>query len=349
METPGRTRALRMLAWLVGAGAFALVAIRAHLGDAIPVIGTAGPALALLLAPYLVQIGLDALAWRVLLGGLGHRPAWRRLVHVRLATEAVLLTVPGGSFVGESLKPYLLASHDPAIPLPHAVASVGIKRALLAIAQAGYVALALALGAGALAAASPGVTGTDQLPRAVAVVAIALLVVGLGLAFGFARGRVASRTRGALARLPSRRLRAALDRRRAGFATADAAFATLGARRRRLALATALLLAAWLVEAGETWLGCRLVGIELDPAHALAMEACVVFARNLAVVVPAGLGVQDAGYLGFLAAFGAAPSLAAAFVIAKRCKEVIWVGVGYALMFRPAPPRALVGAAGVMP
>jgi glycosyltransferase 2 family protein len=65
------------------------------------------------------------------------------------------------------------------------------------------------------------------------------------------------------------------------------------------------------------------------------MEAIVVFMRNLAFFVPAGLGVQDAGYIAFLHAFGIpnAAAGAAAFVIVKRAKELVWVGVGYACLF----------------
>jgi hypothetical protein len=62
------------------------------------------------------------------------------------------------------------------------------------------------------------------------------------------------------------------------------------------------------------------------------MEAAVVFLRNLAFFVPAGLGVQDAGYFKFLAAFGISPVGAGAFVILKRAKEALWVGVGYLVL-----------------
>jgi uncharacterized membrane protein YbhN (UPF0104 family) len=64
----------------------------------------------------------------------------------------------------------------------------------------------------------------------------------------------------------------------------------------------------------------------------LAMEAAVVFARNAAFFVPAGLGVQDAGYLAFLSAFGVAAPLAAAFIVVKRTKELLWIAAGYLVL-----------------
>src|SRR5262249_61957944 len=86
------------------------------------------------------------------------------------------------------------------------------------------------------------------------------------------------------------------------------------------------------VGSGGTWLLGRLVGIDLPIANVIAREASVVFARNVAFFVPAGLGVQDAGYLAFLGAYGVAPQLATAFVLAKRVKELVWTAAGYLIL-----------------
>jgi glycosyltransferase 2 family protein len=176
------------------------------------------------------------------------------------------------------------------------------------------------------------VVGTESLAWYVAGAACVLAMIAVGLGLALISVSIASRARRAPARLPSKRLRAALEARRAGFDATDGAFAALGARRGRLAVSWLLLLGAWLVETGETYLLCRLVGIDLDIRHALAMEAAVVFARNAAFFVPAGLGIQDAGYLAFLSAFGIAAPLAAAFVVVKRTKELVWIAIGYLVL-----------------
>jgi uncharacterized protein (TIRG00374 family) len=322
------------------------IARSADVGGALPIITAAGPAIALALVPYLAQLAFDALAWRTLLAGLGHRVAWRKLLGVRLATEAVLLSMPGGSLVGESLKPYLVGRVAP-VPPSHAIASIGIKRSLLALAQALYLVLALVFGGSALVAASEHILGNGSLPYLVAGAAVFLFLAAGALALAFLHGRIAERVRRSLARLPSRRLRAWLDAQHAGFAETDAAFQRIGGRRRRLAAATALLLAAWVVETGETYVLLRQVGVDLPIASVLAMEASVVFVRNAAFFLPAGLGVQDAGYLAFLAAYGAPAAPAAAFAIVKRCKELVWVVVGYALLFTLDRRPTLVALGGL--
>jgi uncharacterized protein (TIRG00374 family) len=325
-------RIVRWTCWLAGIAAFVVVLATADLHAAIPIVLGVGPVIALGLIPYFGQIGLDALAWRTLLGSLGHRIRWHRLVAVRLSTEAVLMTMPGGTFVGESLKPYLLA-RAASVPIADTVATVAIKRCLIAFAQAIYMALALVLGYAVLAQHSHSIVGTGALPLMVAGGVAVLVVVATGLSLAFANGRIAERVRRGLARLPSKRLRAALDKRRAGFAAADANFAIVLGHRGRVARALAVIVVAWLTEAVETYVLCRLVGIELAIPAVLAMEASVVFARNAAFFVPAGLGVQDAGYLAFFAAYGVAAPVAAAFVIVKRVKELVWIAVGYSTLF----------------
>jgi len=66
----------------------------------------------------------------------------------------------------------------------------------------------------------------------------------------------------------------------------------------------------------------------------LAFEPVVSFARSAAFFIPAGLGVQDAGYMAFLQHAGIpdAVNRAAAFVLLKRFKEIIWIAVGWILL-----------------
>lgn len=332
MRVTRREQLVRGTGWLLGVGAFVLALRHASLREALPHLVAAGPLVLVGLVPYLAQLALDARAWKALLGALGHVVRWPRLIAIRLATEAVLLTVPGGSVVGESLKPYLLARTSK-VPLSQTVASVGIKRALLAAAQGCYLLIALVLGHAALARGSHAILGSGALAYLVGAAALALFIAALLLGLAFFHGQVAMRVLAALQRLPSQRLRHWLHERRAGFASADAAFVRLRTHRPSIVGAGVLLLGAWLVETGEAYLLCWLVGIHLSLASVLAMEACVVFVRNLAFFVPAGLGVQDAGYLAFLGAFGIATPLAGAFTVLKRCKELVWVGVGYLVLF----------------
>jgi uncharacterized membrane protein YbhN (UPF0104 family) len=111
----------------------------------------------------------------------------------------------------------------------------------------------------------------------------------------------------------------------------------------KLVLAFLWILCGWFAEAGESWLLLRLLGVELSFPAVLAFEPVVSFARSAAFFIPAGLGVQDAGYMALLRAahIPDATNRAAAFVLLKRFKELFWIAVGWMLLLatRPAEVR----------
>lgn len=340
--------AARWLRWILlgfGAAAFALVLVRADIAASANVLAETGPWLVIALLPYLVQLGLDSLAWKELLRALGRTVAWRRLLAVRLSTEAVLMSLPFGSFLGETLKPYLLHRTDK-VPVAETVASIGAKKCLLVFAQALYLAIAVTLGWSILAAHSQQIVGVDVLPW-IAAAGVALLAgIGVGLGITLLDGDIGDRTHKLLLQVPVKRFQAWIEERRDPFTDTDMSFQIIRrAGGSSALLAFTLLTSAWLVEAGETYVLLRVIGVDLPFVDVLVMEATVVFLRYLAFFVPAGLGVQDAGYVAFLEAFGVAAPIAGAFVLLKRAKELVWVCVGYVTLFvlqarATSPPEA---------
>jgi uncharacterized membrane protein YbhN (UPF0104 family) len=92
-----------------------------------------------------------------------------------------------------------------------------------------------------------------------------------------------------------------------------------------------------------------LIGAPIDFGTALAIEMALSLLRMIVVVVPGGLGIQDAGYALFLQALGAPAAIeqGAAFALLKRAKELVYAAAGYALLgfefgpgaaFRSGPP-----------
>lgn len=104
------------------------------------------------------------------------------------------------------------------------------------------------------------------------------------------------------------------------------------------------LAAAWMLEAAETFIVLRLIGVDASLGFVLAMEVSVSVLRNVAAFAPAGIGFSDAGYATWLAHLAVADpaSTAAAFVLLKRAKDLCVVAIGYALVLRSSRPR--VGA-----
>jgi putative membrane protein len=91
----------------------------------------------------------------------------------------------------------------------------------------------------------------------------------------------------------------------------------------RLVAAGILQLAALISGSFEIWFALRLFGHPVDYATALVLESMTQAVRHLAFVVPAGLGVQEAGLVLFGHALGISSELALAVSMAKRLREVL--------------------------
>jgi putative membrane protein len=92
----------------------------------------------------------------------------------------------------------------------------------------------------------------------------------------------------------------------------------------RLLIAGALQFTALLSGAFEIWFVMRLFGHPVGIATSVILESMTLAVRHVAFIVPAGLGVQEAGIILFGHALGIDSELALAVSMAKRMREVLW-------------------------
>jgi glycosyltransferase 2 family protein len=294
-------------------------------------VGGTGPVLLVCLVPQLVGFASETVGWRELVAELGYRLRYLPMLRIRVATEALFKVLPAGVVWCESMKPVLLRRHT-GLPVPTGVAAAAGRKYARLWSHCMYISLAFVLGLATLRRASRGVLGVAGLEWIVLATALVVLALAVAMALGLSRSAFAEKTHALAARLPLIGKRLAPVR---GFAETDVELARVGALGgRALALPVLLCLVAWCAESAETWLVLRLLGVELSCAAALAIEVTVSFARQLFFVVPAGLGVQDAGYVGFLTALGVPNALevGAAFALVKRGIEVGYSLLGLALL-----------------
>ena len=90
-----------------------------------------------------------------------------------------------------------------------------------------------------------------------------------------------------------------------------------------LTVAGVLQFAALISGSFEVWFALRLFGHPVSAATALVLESMTQAVRHLAFVVPAGVGVQEAGLVLFGHSLGIGGELALAVSAAKRIREVL--------------------------
>jgi hypothetical protein len=283
------------------------------------------------LVPFAVGIALDAYGTVILLRALGHKTTLRQMLPVRVASEALHLSVPAGVVASDTATAALLQGRCD-VPLGDGVVASLARRWLVMRAHAAYIAFGALVGCSTLAALSVPLIGRTGLP--VVVLASALVPLALSNALGAAvlgRSTFSAMCTG-LRRLPWPALTRWLDARRDAARATDRQVVRLRAAHRFTARATAVFLLCWCLEGLESALMLRLVGADIGLACVFAFEAGMSLVRSAAVIAPSGLGVVDLGYATVLPALGADVGVAPAFVLLKRTKELAWVLAGYAIL-----------------
>ena len=331
---PGR-RLGRILILVLSLAVFIRVLWMADLRNVARLLAEVGPLAVLAVVPYGVAVTLDTAGWAAILRGLEARVATWRLLGLRLSTEAVHLSFPGGPILAEGLKVWFLSRRF-GIAGPEGSASLAVKKALQLGTQGVYLLTAAVVAGAALPDGS-------VLRLVLAGLGAFTSLVSVGMVAVLLSGRVAERLWRLFRRVPVARVQQWMIAREMAFLTTDQHMrAVLQSHARGLVVAFGWILAGWFAEAGETWVLLRLLGVDLSFAAVLAFEPVVSFARSAAFFIPAGLGVQDAGYMAFLQRAGIPDAVneAAAFVLLKRFKEIFWIAVGWALLLATRARRA---------
>jgi uncharacterized protein (TIRG00374 family) len=306
----------------------------ADLGRALGLLRSLGGWLPLLLLPNLAVTLVEGVAWWRSFGLLAARPGFASLVGVRLSVEAVMLGLPSGAVISESLQPWLLRQRC-GVPFETAVVA-GVGRKFFVVVSHGLVLALATVGTWPLLAGiSRDTIGRAGLPWVlVGVSAFMIATFGVGLALS-GRARLAQRTQFLVDRVGGRWLGDWLDRHAPRFQRADEHLVTFFERERgALVLPMLLYAAGWFVRGAETYLFLHLLGAHVPFSTALVVETAIIVVRSVAVPVPAGLGVQDVGYVLCLKALGVpdATTVGTAFVLLKRAKDLFWILVGVALL-----------------
>jgi putative membrane protein len=114
----------------------------------------------------------------------------------------------------------------------------------------------------------------------------------------------------------------------------------LEANRRALLQAGGLHLFAWVLGTFETWLALTAMGQRPGFAEAFVIESLGMAGRSAGFAVPAGLGVQEGGFILVCGLFGFGPRTAIALSMLKRARELL-IGVPGLLAWQWSEGRRL--------
>jgi putative membrane protein len=302
-------------ALILGTTLCLVLVLREGLGPILVLLAAAGWRLLWLVPLHALPLLLDVLGWRTLLRAAGVAPALRspgRLFVIAAVREAVNRLLPVANVGGEIVGIRMLCRNGGDAP---AIAASVVAEVLLTI-----ISQLLFAAAGVLILLH--LTGSKA--------RVSDLLVGLGLALPLVGALYLLVHRGALFERLRRGVEGMLDlpahlRGLLDQATAlDATLRNLLGHGLPLVATLGWQLAGFVAGAIETWLALRWLQHPVDFGAALALESLTQAIRHFIFVVPAGLGIQEAGLVGFGYLLGLGNDASIALSLAKRMREILF-------------------------
>lgn len=277
----------------------------------------------LLLVPYGLVSCLIAFSWTLLLPTSKTRPSMGRLFCLRLAGESLNQLTPTASMGGEPFKALRLKAMG--VPWEEATASVVIQKGIGVLSLVLYTFLGLGLTACIL----------DFSYSYMGALCLAATVLGgLSLVFVLVQSRHPCAT-GIRILEKCRICPASLKARKPQLENLDKCLA--GFYRQypsRAFWAFILFFSSWLVHGTEVYLVFRLMGHPINWAPALCLDTLAVLFAALGFMIPASVGVQDAGTILASLGFNLGAALGGAFTLMRRVREAFWLGLGLVVVAR---------------
>jgi uncharacterized protein (TIRG00374 family) len=291
-----------------------------------------GPAACVILLPYGIVFLVETVAWRLTIR-TAPLPRLRPLFLIRVATDALLYSIPGGVAIAEPMRPLLL-KRECGVDLTEGIGSCIIMKINIAVAQSVYILIGFSL----VVLFYPGVAeqvGPGGGTRGLAVVALSFLLVVALLTLPFS-GRRIDQVRRVLARIPFPPLRRLLDTGEPYILRLDEHVGRFARDHTGRFIVTLLLaFSAWVSVGIETYIILKLLGVDPTFTQAVALESTASLFRIVFFFLPGGIGASEVGFVALLVAFGFPDpvTLSAAYIAVKRLKEAAWIVAGYAVFW----------------
>jgi uncharacterized protein (TIRG00374 family) len=269
------------------------------------------------LLPYGLVNGVEAISWNLLLVSAENRPSLARLFRLRLAGEALNTLTPTAGLGGEPFKASRLAASG--VPWQEATASVIIHKGVAVLSLALYIFLGLAL--------VPLLLSLSASLEWLLVSGAVLLTAG-ALIFIFLQGRdpcvQGIRLLERFGLCPR-----ILKEKEQELESLDAQMATFYREHPgRGFLSLALFFLSWMTHAIEVYLVFWLLGHPITWGLAVCLDALAMLFTAMGFFIPVSLGIQDGGNILLALGFNLGATLGAAFSMIRRLREAFWMGLG---------------------
>lgn len=276
-------------------------------------------------------ITFDTIAWFYAIRDIV-RPSFVSLFGLRLAGDALTNGVPGGVVLGETFKAVALKNWY-GVSLSASAGALILIKFGLGISQSIFVLIGLMIAYPHLAARSVELFG---FPGAHLIALGATIFMGAALLAALVmitRGGTLTKVVNLAKKLPIARFRRYLERKSDRILKIEETISgVIHDHKKYVPHVFGYLLVGWFASAGETWVLLRAMGYDVPFSEAYAIESVGSLFRLIFFMVPSGIGGQDASFFALFRLYDLPDNAVGLFVIIKRVKELIWIGIGLILV-----------------
>jgi len=314
-------RIVRIVFLFIGVSLLGVIIANTDMQGAWHLVSQVGWGIALILLIFFTTFLGDNFSWQITLRGVPLNAAWFfRLWVIRMIGEAFNNTLPAGGIGGEPVKAILLNRHFH-VTYIDGTASLFASKTVNLIALIGFLSFGFAF-----------MLDEDRLPlqlQWVGGLGLAVLACTIVAFFGAQRFGASSFSLGWFSdKFGGKRLSEAVAR----VAEVEERFEEFYAQSPgRFGAALAISFAVWVFSIVEVYAALYLLGYPISWVEAWITEAAVQLVRAAAFFIPAGLGALDGTLLVLCSIFTGAPTAAAAVVLLRRLRDILWICAGFGL------------------
>jgi len=290
-----------------------------------------GLSLLIILLPYFFIILSDTFGWKYSFGKIKSQIASAKLFLLRLATETLQTSLPGGAVYAEIVRPILLKKHF-RLGYCNSISANIITKLNVMIAQLLFFILGICL----ITISLRDEISLLSLPEyAIYPSLLIMIVFPFLIAYLIYRRHFLLNLMRYLERINIKPVKDFVEKIKQPVIEINNTVSHFSINHKKdLCVTLAFFFLTWLLMSFESLIILKVIGVDVDIFQIVVIESLISFVRMIFFFIPGAVGPQDVVIIILfnLSGISDPQSNALVFLLFKRVKEFFWIAIGYILL-----------------